>query len=368
MRVSYEDKPKGLPYMSRVKLFLEGTIEGPDSMQKHRVVTIQRHIVEQERLFPRATGDFTGLLWDLTIAAKTISREVNKAGLADILGLTSETNVSGDAVKKLDVYANERIFKAMDHGGHLCAMASEENEDIIPIPEEFPKGKYVLMFDPLDGSSNIDANVSIGTIFSIYRKKTTGKDGTIEDCLRKGAEQVAAGYIIYGSSTMMVYTTGQGVHGFTLDPGIGEFLLSHENIKIPTKGKIYSINEGNANTWDEGTKKYIAHLKENDSPTGRPYSLRYIGSLVADFHRNLLYGGIFLYPADYKDPRKPKAKLRLLYEAAPLAFIVEQAGGMASTGKERILDVQAMELHQKVPLIIGSKEDVLAYERFFNQK
>ncbi len=354
--------------MSRVKLFLEGTIEGPDSMQKHRVVTIQRHIVEQERLFPRATGDFTGLLWDLTIAAKTISREVNKAGLADILGLTSETNVSGDAVKKLDVYANERIFKAMDHGGHLCAMASEENEDIIPIPEEFPKGKYVLMFDPLDGSSNIDANVSIGTIFSIYRKKTTGKDGTIEDCLRKGAEQVAAGYIIYGSSTMMVYTTGQGVHGFTLDPGIGEFLLSHENIKIPTKGKIYSINEGNANTWDEGTKKYIAHLKENDSPTGRPYSLRYIGSLVADFHRNLLYGGIFLYPADYKDPRKPKAKLRLLYEAAPLAFIVEQAGGMASTGKERILDVQAMELHQKVPLIIGSKEDVLAYERFFNQK
>jgi len=337
-------------------------------MQKHRVVTIQRHIVEQERLFPRATGDFTGLLWDLTIAAKTISREVNKAGLADILGLTSETNVSGDAVKKLDVYANERIFKAMDHGGHLCAMASEENEDIIPIPDEFPKGKYVLMFDPLDGSSNIDANVSIGTIFSIYRKKTTGKDGTIEDCLRKGTEQVAAGYIIYGSSTMMVYTTGQGVHGFTLDPGIGEFLLSHENIKIPTKGKIYSINEGNANTWDEGTKKYIAHLKENDSPTGRPYSLRYIGSLVADFHRNLLYGGIFLYPADYKDPKKPKAKLRLLYESAPLAFIVEQAGGMASTGKERILDVQAMELHQKVPLIIGSKEDVLTYERFFNQK
>lgn len=337
-------------------------------MQKHRVVTIQRHIVEQERLFPRATGDFTGLLWDLTIAAKTISREVNKAGLADILGLTSETNVSGDAVKKLDVYANERIFKAMDHGGHLCAMASEENEDIIPIPDEFPKGKYVLMFDPLDGSSNIDANVSIGTIFSIYRKKTTGKDGTIEDCLRKGTEQVAAGYIIYGSSTMMVYTTGQGVHGFTLDPGIGEFLLSHENIKIPTKGKIYSINEGNANTWDEGTKKYVAHLKENDSPTGRPYSLRYIGSLVADFHRNLLYGGIFLYPADYKDPKKPKPKLRLLYEAAPLAFIVEQAGGMASTGNGRILDVQAMELHQKVPLIIGSKEDVLTYERFFNQK
>ncbi len=337
-------------------------------MQKSRVVTIQRHIVEQERLYPRATGDFTGLLWDLTLAAKSISREVNKAGLAEILGLTGEVNVHGDDVKKLDVYANERICKAMDHGGHLCIMASEENEDVIRIPDEFPKGKYVLLFDPLDGSSNIDANVSIGTIFSIYRRKTTGKEATIEDCLRKGTEQVAAGYIIYGSSTMMVYTTGQGVHGFTLDPSIGEFLLSHENIKIPQKGKIYSINEGNANAWDDGTKKYVAYLKEKDTTTERPYSLRYIGSLVADFHRNLLYGGIFLYPADYKDPKKPKAKLRLLYEANPLAFIVEQAGGMASTGKERIMDIQAAELHQKVPLIIGSKEDVLTYEKFFNQK
>jgi len=337
-------------------------------MPKSKVVTIQRHIVEQERQFPKATGDFTGLLWDLTIAAKTISREVNKAGLADILGLTGETNIHGDVVKKLDVYANERICNAMDHGGHLCIMASEENEDVIPIPDEFPKGKYVLLFDPLDGSSNIDANVSVGTIFSIHKRKTTGKEATIEDCLRKGTEQVAAGYIIYGSSTMMVYTTGSGVHGFTLDPGIGEFLLSHENIKIPSKGKIYSINEGNANMWDEGTKKYINYLKENDSATGRPYSLRYIGSLVADFHRNLLYGGIFLYPVDYKDPKKPKAKLRLLYEAAPLAFIVEQAGGMASTGKERIMDIQATELHQKVSLIIGSKEDVLTYEKFINQK
>ena len=337
-------------------------------MQKSKVVTIQRHIVEQERLYPKATGDFTGLLWDLTLAAKTISREVNKAGLADILGLTGEQNVHGEVVKKLDVYANERICKAMDHGGHLCIMASEENEDIIPIPDEFPKGKYVLLFDPLDGSSNIDANVSVGTIFSIHKRKTPGKEATIEDCLRKGAEQVAAGYIVYGSSTMMVYTTGSGVHGFTLDPSIGEFLLSHESIKIPSKGKIYSINEGNASTWDEGTKKYIAYLKESDQTTGRPYSLRYIGSLVADFHRNLLYGGIFLYPADCKDPKKPKPKLRLLYEAAPLAFIVEQAGGLASTGKERIMDIQATELHQKVPLIIGSKEDVLIYERFFNKR
>lgn len=337
-------------------------------MQKSKVVTIQRHIVEQERLHPNATGDFTCLLWDLTIAAKTISREVNKAGLADILGITGENNIHGDVVKKLDVYANEKIYKSMNHGGHLCIMASEENEDIIPIPDEFPKGKYVLLFDPLDGSSNIDANVCVGTIFSIYRRKTTGEESTIEDCLRKGTDQVAAGYIIYGSSTMMVYTTGQGVHGFTLDPSIGEFLLSHENIRIPSKGKIYSINEGNANTWDEGTKKYIAYLKENDPSTERPYSLRYIGSLVSDFHRNLLYGGIFLYPIDYKDPKKPKAKLRLLYEAAPLAFIVEQAGGKASTGKERILNIQATELHQKVPLVIGSKEDVLTYEKFFSQK
>ena len=337
-------------------------------MQKNKGVTIQRHIVEQERLFPQATGDFTGLLWDLTIAAKIISREVNKAGLAEILGLTGEVNVHGEAVKKLDVYANERICKSMDHGGHLCIMASEENEEVIAIPDEFPKGKYVLMFDPLDGSSNIDANVSVGTIFSIYRRKTTGKEATVEDCLRKGTEQVAAGYIVYGSSTMMVYTTGQGVYGFTLDPSIGEFLLSHENIKIPQKGKTYSINEGNTHTWDEGTRRYIGYLKESDLSTGRPYSLRYIGSLVADFHRNLLYGGIFLYPADYKDPGKPKPKLRLLYEAAPLAFIVEQASGMASTGTERILDIQATKLHQKVPLVIGSKEDVLTYEKFFNQK
>ena len=263
-------------------------------------------LLNRRGLYPKATGDFTGLMWDLDPCCKTISREVNKAGLADILGLTGEKNIHGDVVKKLDIYANERICKAMDHGGHLCIMASEENEDVIPIPDEFPRGKYVLLFDPLDGSSNIDVNVSVGTIFSIHKRKTTGKEATIEDCLRKGTEQVAAGYIVYGSSTMMVYTTGQGVHGFTLDPSIGEFLLSHENIKIPSKGKIYSINEGNANTWDEGTKKYIAYLKENDPATGRPFSLRYIGSLVADFHRNLLYGGIFLYPADYKDPKNQR--------------------------------------------------------------
>jgi fructose-1,6-bisphosphatase I len=246
-------------------------------------------------------------------------------------------------------------------------MASEENDEIIPIPEQFPKGKYVLLFDPLDGSSNIDANVSIGTIFSIHRKKTDGENGTLEDCLQKGADQVAAGYIIYGSSTMLVITTGQGVNGYTLDPSVGEFILSHIDIKTPSNGKIYSANEGNSKFWDEGTRNYIDYLKEKDPATGRPYSLRYIGSLVADFHRNLLYGGIFLYPTDYKDPDKPKAKLRLLYEASPLAFIVEQAGGIATTGKENIMDIVPTELHQRVPLIIGSKEDVLMYQKFISE-
>jgi len=338
-------------------------------MSATKIVTVQRHIIEQEREHPEATGELTSLLWDLTIAAKTISREVNRAGLADILGLTGEENVHGEQVKKLDEYANDVIIKSMDHGGHLCVMASEENEDVIPIPDQYPKGKYVLMFDPLDGSSNIDANVSVGTIFSIYQRKTSGGKGNMEDCLRKGVEQVAAGYIVYGSSTMLVYTAGHGSHGFTLDPGIGEFLLSHENIRIPSRGKVYSINEGNANTWDEGTRKYVNDLKKENSGTGqKPYSLRYIGSLVADFHRNLLYGGIFLYPADYKDPNKPKPKLRLLYEAAPLAFIVEQAGGRASTGDAPIMEITARQLHQKVPLIIGSKEDVEEYEKYFKNK
>ncbi|MCP4253510.1 MAG: class 1 fructose-bisphosphatase [Candidatus Scalindua sp.] len=330
---------------------------------------IQRFIVNQERKLTdrserRTKGNLTGLLMDLTYASKIISREVNKAGLVDILGLTGNENIHGEEVKKLDEFANDKLCRAMEHGGHLCVMASEENDDIIPIPKDYPKGKYILLFDPLDGSSNIDANVSIGTIFSIHRKKTDGEIGTLEDCLQKGSEQVAAGYVIYGSSTMLVYTTGKGVNGFTLDPSVGEFILSHENISTPSKGKYYSANEGNVESWDEGTRKYIDSLKRNSD---KPYSLRYIGSLVADFHRNLLYGGIFLYPADYKDPKKPKAKLRLLYEAAPLAFIVEQAGGMATDGKENILDIQPTELHQKVPLIIGSKEDVLTYQKFISE-
>lgn len=331
-------------------------------------LSIGRHLVDQERTFPEATGEFTSLLWDLTIAFKIISREVNKAGLADILGLSGRTNVHGEDVQRLDLFADQTIYKAMDHGGHLCLMASEENEEVLTIPEQFKKGKYILLFDPLDGSSNIDVNVSIGTIFSILRRKSPGPDGTLEDCLQPGVEQVAAGYCIYGSSTMLVYTAGKGVHGFTLDPSVGEFLVSHPNIQIPEAGRIYSVNEAYTEQWDLGTRRYIEHLKKSTAPGGGSYSARYIGSLVSDFHRNLLRGGIFLYPASYRDPSKPKAKLRLLYEANPLAFIVEQAGGKASTGKRRILEVHPTDLHQRVPLVLGSKVDVETYEKFFQQQ
>jgi len=323
-----------------------------------QLTTLQRHIVLQQTLHPEATGEFTRLMWDLLTAVKMINREVNKAGLADILGETDQTNIHGERVMRLDWYAQERIYRSMNHGGHLCVMASEESDDVIPIPDRFPKGKYVLVFDPLDGSSNIDTNASIGTIFSIYRRKTVRPNGALEDCLRKGTEQVAAGYVIYGSSTMLVYSTGKGVHGFTLDSSMGEFLLSHSDIKTPPRGKYYSINEGNAHYFDEGTKKFLEYVKTPDKATGRPYSARYIGSLVADFHRNLLHGGIFIYPA------APKPKLRLTYECQPLAFIVEQAGGKASTGRERILDIQPEELHQKVPFVVGSAEDVERYEQF----
>jgi len=326
----------------------------------NKITTVQQHILDEERLHPGATGDFTALLTTLTLAAKMISREVNQAGLVKILGETGDVNVHGEAVQKLDEFAQNTIYRAMGHNGHLCVMASEESADIIPIPGA-KKGKYVLMFDPLDGSSNIDVNASIGTIFSIHRRITNhSPDGSVVDCLQKGSDQIAAGYFIYGSSTMMVYTTGHGVFGFTLDPSLGEFLLSHENIRTPSRGKIYSINEGNTYSWDAGTRRYVNYVKDQQKDYGHPYSLRYIGSLVADFHRNLLKGGIFLYPG-------PKGKLRLLYEAAPLAMIVEQAGGAATTGTERILDIQPTSLHQKVPLIIGSREDVRDYNRFYRE-
>jgi fructose-1,6-bisphosphatase I len=246
-------------------------------------------------------------------------------------------------------------------------MVSEESPDLVPIPKKYPKGKYVLLYDPLDGSSNIEANVSIGTIFSVHRRLTDSGDGTLEDCLRKGSEQVAAGYFLYGSSTMIVYTTGQGVFGFTLEPTIGEFILTHERIVSPAKGKYYSINEGNIAGWDEPTRKYVEYLKEKDPATNRPYSLRYIGSMVADFHRTLLYGGIFMYPADYTNPQKPKNKLRLLYEVSPMSLIMEQAGGLAISGSQRALDLQPAALHDKVPIVLGSKQDVESYQQFCKQ-
>ena len=326
-------------------------------MVKHTatsVVTIERFIIEEERNHPEATGELSGILYDLALAAKMIANKVRSAGLADILGSAESENVQGEVQQKLDIMANEIIVKAMDHGGRLCAMASEEEPGIIQIPEHFRCGKYCLLFDPLDGSSNIDVNVPVGTIFSVVRKITRGRHGEMEDILQPGRRQVAAGYVIYGSSTMMVYTTGQGAHGFTLDPSIGEFLLSHPNIRIPEVGRYLSVNDSYEELWDDRVRSIMRHYKGLEGGR-RALSTRYVGSLVADFHRNLLGGGIFAYPANRKTP---KGKLRLLYEANPLAFIVEQAGGAASNGTQRVLDVLPDELHQRTPLYIGSKNEV----------
>ena len=322
-----------------------------------QIVTIERYILDQEQSHPEASGDLSGLLYDIALTGKMIAREVRKAGLVDILGQTGTVNIQGEEVQKLDDYANECFIKNFDHSGRLCVMASEEEEDPIYIPDKFECGNYVLLFDPLDGSSNIDANVSVGSIFSMYRRVTDDDScGTIEDLLRKGSEQVAAGYVLYGSSTMLVYTTGGGqVDGFTLDPSIGEFLLSHADIRIPEKGKIYSCNEGYRNLLFDGTRRFLDYLQENDKDSGRPYSARYVGSMVADVHRTMLYGGIFMYPGT---ERAPGGKLRLLYEANPMGMLIEEAGGLASTGKEPILELQATELHQRVPLFMGSKQDV----------
>src|SRR5690349_11493464 len=305
-------------------------------------------------MHPEATGELSGILYDLALAAKMIANKVRSAGLADILGSTESENIQGEVQQKLDVLSNEIIVKAMDHGGRLCAMASEEEPDIIQIPESFKCGKYCLLFDPLDGSSNIDVNVPVGTIFSVVRKITRGKHGELEDILQPGRRQVAAGYVIYGSSTMLVYTTGQGVHGFTLDPSIGEFLLSHPDIRIPDPGRYLSVNDAYEQYWDENVRSLMRKYRGLEGER-KAMSVRYVGSLVADFHRNLLGGGIFAYPANRKSS---KGKLRLLYEANPLGFIVEQAGGAASDGFQRVLDVAPSELHQRTPLYIGSKSCV----------
>ncbi|SDB20878.1 fructose-1,6-bisphosphatase I [Desulfonatronum thiosulfatophilum] len=328
-------------------------------------ITVIEHLLYHQKESPMATGRFTRLLSEMILSGKIINQEVNKAGLVEILGLTGETNIQGEKVRKLDEFANQVLVHRLQQAGVLCALASEENADLILVPEDCPRGDYIIIFDPLDGSSNIDANVSIGTIFSIFRRISTGEEPvTLNDVLQKGARQVAAGYIIYGSSTMLVYTTGNGVHGFTLDPSVGEFLLSHPDIKIPERGKIYSVNEGYWHYWDQATRNAVDYFKNPDNDSKRVYRSRYIGSLVADFHRNLLYGGIFLYPADTKDPACSHGKLRLMCEANPLAMIVEQAGGMATDGINRILDLQPKELHERVPLVIGSKLDVLQVEKF----
>ncbi len=328
-----------------------------------QIVTIERHIVEQERSYPGATGVFSNLLYDVALAAKIIARETTRAGLVNVLGRAGSVNIQGEEQMKLDVFANETIIRMNSFTGRLAVMASEENDDIIPITDYEP-GKYVLVFDPLDGSSNIDVNVSIGTIFGIYRRLSDAGPGTLADCLQKGRDLVAAGYVIYGSSTMMVYTTGQGVHGFTLDPSLGEFLLSHPDIRVPSKPVYYSVNQGNEPYWSEGVRRFTHWLLGPRDGDGKPLSGRYIGSLVADFHRNLLRGGIFYYPADSK---RPSGKLRLLYEAIPLAFIAEQAGGYASDGRRNILDIQPETLHQRTPLFIGNRDLVEKAEEFIAQ-
>ena len=327
--------------------------------------TLIEFINEKQADFPYATGEFTRLLNDIGIAAKIVNREVNKAGLANILGYQGDTNVQGEQQKKLDVFANREFKKALKHGGMCAAIISEEDDDVIVFENEHSrKGKYIVAIDPLDGSSNIEVNVSIGTVFAIYRRENEEEAVTIRDLLRPGVDIAAAGYVIYGSSTMLVYSTGNGVNGFTLDPSVGLFLLSHPEMKIPDKGEIYSVNEAYYKSFPEGVKKYIKYCQEEDKATNRPYKTRYIGSLVADFHRNLIQGGIYIYPGN---SQKPDGKLRLLYENNPIAYLAEHAGGKASDGFRRILEIQPDDIHQRSPLFVGSKNMVEKAEEFMRQ-
>ena len=329
----------------------------------HKIMTIERHILDEQRQYPDATGTLTQLLYDIALAGKVIASRTTRAGLAEILGQTEEINIQGEVVQKLDRFADMIMYRLNDHTGRLAVLASEENEHPLPIPDKYPCGKYVLLYDPLDGSSNIDYNLPIGTIFSIYRRKSEEGPGTLEDCLQPGRHQVAAGYILYGSSTMLVYSAGQGVHGFTLDPSVGEFLLSHPNIRISEEFSYFSANLGRQVYWSEGVKRYTDYLQGIDGKI-EALSLRYVGSLVADFHRTLLAGGVFYYPADRLDTQQTWGKLRLTYEAAPLAFLAQQAGGYASDGAQNILDLQPTRLHQRTPLFIGNRALVEKAEEF----
>ena len=336
------------------------------SIDPTRIMTIERHILEEQTYHPEATGVLTNLLYDLALAGKVIASKTTRAGLAEILGRTEDINIQGEQVMKLDRFADLTIFRLNDHTGRVAAMASEENDSILLVPDKYPKGKYILLYDPLDGSSNIDYNVPIGTIFAVYKRISEEGPGTLEDFLQPGRSLVASGYIAYGSSTMFVYTAGHGVHGFTLDSTVGEFLLSHPNIRIPAPPKYFSVNLGYQIYWSKGVQRYTEYLQGHEG--GRKgLSLRYIGTLVSDFHRNLLAGGVFYYPADRKDPEKPHGKLRLLYECAPLSFIAEQAGGYASDGRQRILDIQPKSLHQRTPIFVGNRELVEKVEEFIRQ-
>ncbi len=335
-------------------------------MKGYNITTLNEFIIRRQANIPYAKGELSNLLHHFGIAAKVVHKKVNKAGLVDVLGEAGNVNIQGENQQKLDVFADMQFTAALKDSGECCGIASEEDQEIITFEDELSlDGKYIVCMDPLDGSSNIDVNVSIGTIFSIYRRiSPRGEKAQLIDFLQEGNKQIAAGYIIYGSSTMLVYTTGMGVNGFTLDTSIGEFCLSHPNIKTPEEGKIYSLNEGNYNNFPEGVKKYIKYCQEKDKETKRPYSARYIGSLVADFHRNLLKGGIFIYPQTAK---APKGKLRLLYECNPIAYIAEQAGGKATDGEQRILDLKPESLHQRVPFYTGSTKMVDKAEEFLKK-
>jgi fructose-1,6-bisphosphatase I len=323
-----------------------------------KLTTLHEFIVAKQKDFPFASGELSRLLSDIALAAKIVSNDVRKAGLVDhILGAQGGQNVQGEEQQKLDVVADEAFIRAFENGGEVCGIASEENDDYLAFSSEAAqKGNYVVLFDPLDGSSNIDVNVSIGTIFSIYRRiSPNGTPATLADMLQTGDQQVAAGYVLYGSSTILVYSTGKGVNGFTLDPAIGEFFLSHPDMKMPEEGRLYSINEGNLQDFNPTLRAYLDYCQSDQNQTGKPYSGRYIGSLVADFHRNLIKGGIYIYPTV---PSAPQGRLRLLYECNPLAFIAEQAGGLATDGQQRILAIKPSQLHQRVGFYIGSKKMV----------
>ena len=328
-----------------------------------QVTTIEAHISEQQRSHPEASGALTNVLYDVALSAKIIAHAMTRAGLIDVLGSAGTMNVQDEQVAKLDVLANETLIRFGGLTGRLAGMASEENAAIIPIPDGYPCGPYVLVFDPLDGSSNIDHTISVGTIFGVHRRKTDAGPGQLEDFLQPGRDLVAAGYVIYGNSTVFVYSVGDGAHGFTLDPGVGEFLLSHPNISIPDKPKYYSVNQGYERYWSSGVRQFTDYVQGKTGDFDGGLSMRYVGSMVADFHRNLLAGGIFYYPADSKDPDKPRGKLRLLYECAPLAFIADHAGGYASDGRQPILDIVPTHLHQRTPIFIGNRNLVETAER-----